>query len=132
MLLPIVPLSAAPVTSQHDPVKPTPDIPPVVPAQPASSDGTNGTIDLRHQRDPEEQAYLLREEQRRQQQRREQRRQDDQTDLYSAMPPISTVPCQAMNSTPTIPCRSRRWVSAPGKACWWISRSEDTCVQCLS
>ncbi|WP_194789374.1 aspartate-semialdehyde dehydrogenase [Pseudomonas sp. UFMG81] len=67
MLPPIIPLSAAPVTSQHDPVKQPPSIPPVVPAQPASSDGT---IDLRHQRDPEEQALLLRDEQRRQQQRR--------------------------------------------------------------
>ncbi|CAK14186.1 hypothetical protein [Pseudomonas entomophila] len=67
MLPPIIPLSAAPVTSQLDPVKPTPDIPPVVPAQPSSSDGT---VDLKQHRDPEEQALLLREEQRRQQQRR--------------------------------------------------------------
>ena len=101
MLLPIVPLSAAPVTSQHDPVKPTPDIPPVVPGQPASSDGT---IDLRHQRDPEEQAYLLREEQRRQQQRREQRRQDDQTDLYSAMPGDEL---NADNTVPVAPLGER-------------------------
>lgn len=35
MLPPIIPLSAAPVTSQQDPVKPTPDIKPVVPTQPA-------------------------------------------------------------------------------------------------
>ncbi|WP_442112619.1 aspartate-semialdehyde dehydrogenase [Pseudomonas sp. NUPR-001] len=63
MLPPIIPLSAAPVTSQLDPVKPTPDIKPVVPAQPASSEGA---IDLKH-RDPEKSALLLREEQRRQQ-----------------------------------------------------------------
>jgi len=64
MLPPIIPLSAAPVTSQHDPVKPPPTIPPVVPTQPTSSDGT---IDLKNHRDPEEQALLLRDEQRRQQ-----------------------------------------------------------------
>ncbi|MFJ4457024.1 aspartate-semialdehyde dehydrogenase [Pseudomonas sp. NPDC089392] len=69
MLPPIIPLSAAPVTSQQDPVKPTPDIKPVVPAQPASSESA---IDLKQQRDPQEQALLLREEQRRQQQRRQQ------------------------------------------------------------
>ena len=74
MLPPIIPLSAAPVTSQQDPVKQTPPIPPVVPAQPSSSDGT---IDLRHQRDPQEQALLLREEQRRQQQQRQQKGQDE-------------------------------------------------------
>lgn len=61
MLPPIIPLSAAPVTSQLDPVKPTPDIKPVVPAQPASSEGA---IDLK-QRDPNQGAVLLREEQRR-------------------------------------------------------------------
>ncbi|CAH0650120.1 aspartate-semialdehyde dehydrogenase [Pseudomonas juntendi] len=70
MLPPIIPLSAAPVTSQQDPVKPTPDIKPVVPAQPASGETA---IDLKQQRDPQEQALLLRDEQRRQQQRRQQR-----------------------------------------------------------
>ncbi|BAN52940.1 MULTISPECIES: hypothetical protein [Pseudomonas] len=79
MLPPIIPLSAAPVTSQLDPVKPTPDIKPVVPAQPTSSESG---IDLKHQRDPQEQVLLLREEQRRQQQRR---KQGDQ-DRYSAVP----------------------------------------------
>jgi len=64
MLPPIIPLSAAPVTSQQDPVKPTPDIKPVVPAQPASGETA---IDLKQQRDPQEQALLLRDEQRRQQ-----------------------------------------------------------------
>lgn len=90
MLPPIIPLSAAPVTSQQDPVKPTPDIPPVVPAQPSSSDGT---IDLRNQRDPQEQALLLREEQRRQQQRR-QKGQDE---------PFSAVPDEALNADNTVP-----------------------------
>ena len=79
MLPPIIPLSAAPVTTQHDPVKQAPAIPPVVPAQPASSDDT---IDLRHQRDPEEQALLLRDEQRRQQHDR----RKEQEERYSALP----------------------------------------------
>ncbi len=78
MLPPIIPLSAAPVTSQQDPVKPTPDIKPVVPAQPASGESA---IDLKRQRDPQEQALLLREEQRRQQ-----RRHKGGDERYSAMP----------------------------------------------
>ena len=78
MLPPIIPLSAAPVTSQQDPVKPTPDIRPVVPAQPASGESA---IDLKHKRDPDEQALLLRDEQRRQQQRR----QNNQDERYEAL-----------------------------------------------
>ncbi|WP_317848009.1 aspartate-semialdehyde dehydrogenase [Pseudomonas sp. HTZ2] len=91
MLPPIIPLSAAPVTSQQDPVKQTPPIPPVVPAQPSSSDGT---INLRHQRDPQEQALLLREEQRRQQQQRQQKGQDE---------PFSAVPDDELNADNTVP-----------------------------
>ncbi|CAI8755531.1 MULTISPECIES: hypothetical protein [Pseudomonas] len=79
MLPPLIPLSAAPVTQQLDPVKPTPDIKPVVPAQPTSSDST---IDLK-QRDPEQAAILLREEQRRQHRRR-QSSQDEE--LYQPLP----------------------------------------------
>lgn len=79
MLPPIIPLSAAPVTQQLDPVKPTPDIKPVVPAQPSSSDGT---VDLKH-RDPQEPAILLREEQRRRQQG--QHRQGDD-EFYQPLP----------------------------------------------
>jgi len=90
MLPPIIPLSAAPVTSQQDPVKPTPNIPPVVPAQPSSSDGT---IDLRHQRDPQEQALLLRDEQRRQQQRRQKGQNE----------PFSAVPDDELNADHTVP-----------------------------
>ncbi|HGM5580703.1 TPA: aspartate-semialdehyde dehydrogenase [Pseudomonas putida] len=101
MLPPIIPLSAVPVTSQQDPVKPNPNIPPVVPAQPASSDGT---IDLKQQRDPQEQAYMLREEQRRQQQRRQQRRQDEQEELYSAMPGDEL---NADNTVPVAPLGER-------------------------
>ncbi|MNP27387.1 hypothetical protein D3C76_1202930 [compost metagenome] len=79
MLPPIIPLSAAPVTSQLDPVKPTPDIKPVVPAQPTSSEGA---IDLKH-RDPEKSALLLRDEQRRHQGRRQSARDDE---LYQPLP----------------------------------------------
>ena len=63
MLPPLIPLSAAPITQQMDPVKPTPEIKPVVATQPSSSEGA---IDLKH-RDPEQAAVLLREEQRRRQ-----------------------------------------------------------------
>lgn len=110
MLPPIIPLSAAPVTSQQDPVKQTPPIPPVVPAQPSSSDGT---IDLRHQRDPQEQALLLREEQRRQQQQRQQKVRTSRS-----------APCRMMSLTPTTLYRYRRWASDRARGCWWISKSE--------
>lgn len=73
MLPPLIPLSAAPVTSQLDPVRPTPDIPPVKPVQPSSSETT---IDM-GERDPEQVQLLLREEQRRQQRRRRDRRTVD-------------------------------------------------------
>ena len=43
MLPPMLPLSAVPITSQHDPVRPRPDIAPVVPMQESASDST---IDL--------------------------------------------------------------------------------------
>ncbi|KXG79937.1 MULTISPECIES: hypothetical protein [Pseudomonas] len=90
MLPPIIPLSAAPVTSQHDPVKPPPTIAPVVPTQPTSSDGT---IDLKNHRDPQEQALLLRDEQRRQQKRRKQA----EGDRYEA------VPGEELNADNTVP-----------------------------
>mgnify|MGYP006209420077 CR=1 FL=1 len=63
MLPPMLPLSAVPITSQQDPVRPRPDMPPVVPVQPSSSEST---IDLQ-KRDPEEAAMALRDEQRRRQ-----------------------------------------------------------------
>ncbi len=69
MLPPLIPLSAAPITAQQDPVKPTPDIPPVKPVQPSSSETT---INM-GARDPEQAQLLLREEQRRQQRRRRDR-----------------------------------------------------------
>ncbi|MGH8383582.1 aspartate-semialdehyde dehydrogenase [Pseudomonas sp.] len=93
MLPPIIPLSAAPVTSQLDPVKPTPDIKPVVPAQPTSSEGA---IDLKH-RDPEKSALLLREEQRRQHGRR-QPGKDDELDQ-----PLPGDEINADNTVPVAP-----------------------------
>lgn len=89
MLPPIIPLSAAPVTSQQDPVKPPPAIPPVVPTQPAAGEGA---IDLKHHRDPAERALLLREEQRRQQQR-------NQGDAEPAV----VVPGEELNADNTVP-----------------------------
>ncbi|WP_160106864.1 aspartate-semialdehyde dehydrogenase [Pseudomonas izuensis] len=83
MLPPMLPLSAVPITSQHDPVRPRPDIAPVVPMQESSSDST---IDLKH-RNSEEAALLLREEQRRQQERERRRREaDDDPEAYLAIP----------------------------------------------
>lgn len=66
MLQPMLPLSVVPVTSQMDPAKRVPDIPPVAPVQPSSGEAT---IDLR-QDDAERSALMLREEQQRQQQQR--------------------------------------------------------------
>ncbi len=66
MLPPMLPLSAVPITSQHDPIRQRPDIPPVVPVQESASEST---IDLQ-KRNPEEAALLLREEQRRKQEQR--------------------------------------------------------------
>lgn len=73
MLPPLIPLSAVPVTSQTDPPRQTPDIPPVAPVQPGSSETT---IDMR-ERDQEQAALQLREEQRRQQRRKRGRRAED-------------------------------------------------------
>ena len=66
MLPPILPLSVVPVTSQQDPPRPRPDIPPVAPAQPSAGDSM---INPGHQ-DSEQATLLLREEQQRQQQKR--------------------------------------------------------------
>ena len=75
MLPPILPLSVVPITSQQDPIKPRPDIPPVVSVQPGSNEST---IDLKN-RDSEQASLLLREEQQRQQRkrRREQEANED-------------------------------------------------------
>ncbi len=66
MLPPILPLSVVPVTSQQDPPRPRPDIPPVAPAQPSAGDST---INPGHQ-DSEQATLLLREEQQRQHDKR--------------------------------------------------------------
>lgn len=92
MIPPLIPLSVVPVTSQLDPVKPTPQIPPVVPAQPSSSESA---IDLRH-RDPGEAALLLREEQRRQQRR-------DAEDHPQAHLPVPGDELNADNTVPVAP-----------------------------
>ncbi|WP_313713527.1 aspartate-semialdehyde dehydrogenase [Pseudomonas sp.] len=98
MLPPIIPLSAAPVTSQLDPVKQTPDIKPVVPVQPSSNESA---IDLKQQRDPQEQVLLLREEQRRQQRQHKK----DEAELYSAMPGGDV---NADNTVPVAPLMGER------------------------
>jgi hypothetical protein len=74
LLPPMLPLSAVPITSQQDPIRQRPDIPPVVPVQESSNEST---IDLQ-QRDPEEAAFQLREEQRRKQEQQRRRREADE------------------------------------------------------
>ncbi|KPA92672.1 MULTISPECIES: hypothetical protein [Pseudomonas] len=94
MLPPMLPLSAVPVTSQQDPIRPRPDIPPVVPVQESSNEST---IDLQ-KRDPEEAAWQLREEQRRQQQQQQRRREaEDDPQLHLA------VPGDELNADNTVP-----------------------------
>ncbi|AMB85830.1 aspartate-semialdehyde dehydrogenase [Pseudomonas agarici] len=94
MLPPLLPLSVLPVTSQQDPIRPRPDIPPVVPVQESSREST---IDLQ-KRDPEEAAWLLREEQRRQQERQQRRREaDDDPERHLA------VPGDELNTDHTVP-----------------------------
>ena len=106
MLPPLIPLSAAPVTAQQDPVKPTPSVPPVTPAQPSSNEST---IDMR-QREPEEAQVLLREEQRRQQRRRRDRRTADRhpelnadDDAEQKPYPGPAIPGDYLNADNTVP-----------------------------
>jgi hypothetical protein len=96
MLPPLIPLSAAPVTSQLDPVKPTPDIPPVTPIQKSSSETT---IDM-GERDREQGELLLREEQRRHQRRRGDRRVADRHPELEEGPAI---PGDFLNADDTVP-----------------------------
>ena len=97
MLPPILPLSVVPVTSQLDPVRQKPDIPPVVPVQPGSNEST---IDLQ-KRDPEEAALLLREEQRRQQEQQKRRREaDEDSEQHLAIPGDEL---NADNTVPVVP-----------------------------
>ncbi|MDE1164130.1 MAG: aspartate-semialdehyde dehydrogenase [Pseudomonas sp.] len=94
MLPPILPLSAVPVTSQLDPVRPRPDIPPVAPAQPTQSDND---IDLR-QRDREQAAQLLREEHERQSRKRRDREEADNDPEHH-----QPVPGHELNADNTVP-----------------------------
>jgi hypothetical protein len=90
----MLPLSVVPVTSQLDPVRQKPDIPPVVPVQPGSNEST---IDLQ-KRDPEEAALLLREEQRRQQEQQKRRREADEDPQEHL-----AVPGDELNADNTVP-----------------------------
>jgi len=94
MLPPMLPLSAVPVTSQQDPIRQRPDIPPVVPVQESSNEST---IDLQ-KRDAEQSALLLREEQQRQQERQRcQREEQDDPEQHLA------VPGDELNADNTVP-----------------------------
>lgn len=68
MLSSVLPMNQIAVTSQLDPAKTAPTVPPVAPAQPVNGDSQ---VDLR-QRDAEESADRLREEQRRRNKRERQ------------------------------------------------------------
>ncbi|NBF12799.1 aspartate-semialdehyde dehydrogenase [Pseudomonas sp. Fl4BN1] len=94
MLPPMLPLSAVPITSQQDPIRQRPDIPPVVPVQESSNEST---IDLQ-KRDHEQSALLLREEQQRQQEKqRRQREAEEDPEQHLA------VPGDELNADNTVP-----------------------------
>ena len=113
MLPPMLPLSAVPVTSQQDPIRQRPDIPPVVPVQESSNEST---IDLQ-KRDAEQSALLLREEQQRQQERqRRQREEQDDPEQHLAVPGDEL---NADNTVPVAPLieeapRQGLWVDVQG------------------
>jgi hypothetical protein len=93
----MLPLSAVPVTSQQDPIRQRPDIPPVVPVQESSNEST---IDLQ-KRDAEQSALLLREEQRRQQERQKRQREaEEDPEEHLAVPGDEL---NADNTVPVIP-----------------------------
>ncbi|MDU8500445.1 aspartate-semialdehyde dehydrogenase [Pseudomonas syringae] len=93
MLQPMLPLSVVPVTSQLDPAKRMPDIPPVAPVQQSSNETS---IDLRNE-DTEHSALLLREEQQRQQQ--QQGRTFEEAEEYQGL----VVPGDSLNADNTVP-----------------------------
>ncbi|KAA8696713.1 aspartate-semialdehyde dehydrogenase [Pseudomonas syringae pv. tagetis] len=93
MLQPMLPLSVVPVTSQLDPAKRMPDIPPVAPVQQSSNETA---IDLRNE-DTERSALLLREEQQRQQQ--QQGRTSEEAEEYQGL----VVPGDSLNADNTVP-----------------------------
>ncbi|MBV7489104.1 MULTISPECIES: hypothetical protein [Pseudomonas] len=94
MLPPMLPLSAVPITSQTDPIRQRPDIPPVVPVQESSSEST---IDLQ-KRNPEEDGLVLREEQRRRQEQ-ERRRHEADNDPQAHL----AIPGDELNADNTVP-----------------------------
>ena len=94
MLPPILPLSVVPVTSQLDPVRQNPDIPPVVPVQAGANESA---IDLK-KGDAEQSAFVLREEQRRQQEQQKRRREaEEDPDQHLA------IPGDVLNADNTVP-----------------------------
>jgi len=104
MLPPMLPLSAVPVTSQQDPIRPRPDIPPVVPVQQSSNEST---IDLK-KRDAEQSALLLREEQQRKQKRQRQAQDDAEQHL--------AIPGDELNADNTVPVAPLE--EAPRQGLW--------------
>ncbi|MBK5539482.1 aspartate-semialdehyde dehydrogenase [Pseudomonas sp. TH05] len=108
MLPPMLPLSAVPITSQQDPIRPRPDIPPVVPVQQSSNEST---IDLK-KRDTEQSALLLREEQQRQQERQKRQREaEDDPEEHLAIPGDEL---NADNTVPVVPLME----DAPRQGLW--------------
>lgn len=93
MLYPTLPLSAVPVSSQLDPARQMPEIPPVAPVQPSSSEVA---IDLRKD-EGEREALLLYEEQQRQQ------RQKQQEDNGEPVTEHLAVPGHSLNADNTVP-----------------------------
>ncbi|NAT17261.1 aspartate-semialdehyde dehydrogenase [Pseudomonas syringae pv. actinidifoliorum] len=91
MLQPMLPLSVVPVTSQLDPAKRMPDIPPVAPVQQSSNETS---IDL-HNEDTERSALLLREEQ----QQQHQGRPHEEAEEYQGL----VVPGDSLNADNTVP-----------------------------
>ncbi|SHN21971.1 hypothetical protein SAMN05216593_11481 [Pseudomonas asturiensis] len=97
MLQPMLPLSVVPVTSQMDPAKRVPDIPPVAPVQESSNETS---IDLRNE-DTERSALLLREEQQRQQQQHQGRSGEDGEEYQGLVIPGDSL--NADNTVPVVP-----------------------------
>jgi len=87
-------VSVVPVTSQLDPARQKPDIPPAVTVQTGAN---KSTIDLK-KGDAEQSTFLLREEQRRQQEQQKRRREADD-DAQQHLP----IPGDLLNADNTVP-----------------------------
>ena len=96
MLQPTLPLSAVPITSQLDPARQMPEIPPVAPVQPSSAEVT---IDLRKE-EAEREALYLYEEQQRQQKQKQQEENGEPVTEHLAVPGHSL---NADNTVPVVP-----------------------------